>query len=147
MKKIPLTQGKHALVDDEDYEWLNQWKWCFDKYAIRRISRKNQKSTKIYMHRLIMKPERLSDTDHINRNRLDNRRCNLRNVTHQQNAWNITIPKHNTSGFMGVSWHNKTRKWQVGIKLDGKRIYIGLFSQIQEAIDAYQLAKEKYHRI
>lgn len=93
MKVIPLTQGKFAIVDNEDYYFLMQWKWTFDgSYAIRRQHLRTVKGKsvgkKIYMHRLLMETPAGLDTDHINRDRLDNRRRNLRVVSHAVNLQN-----------------------------------------------------------
>lgn len=88
-KEIQLTQGKVTLVDDEDYEWLSQWKWCAKDgrngnfYAFR--ASKN-KST--YMHRLILDTPKGKVTDHINGNGLDNRRINLRICSYRENSHN-----------------------------------------------------------
>lgn len=103
MKKIKLTQGKYAIVDDEDFEWLNQWKWCYCKYVIRDIIL-NKKNKRIYMHRLIMNTPEKMQTDHINGNKLDNRRNNLRICTQSQNNMNRKISKLNTSGYRGIYW-------------------------------------------
>lgn len=149
MKKISLTKGKFAIVDNEDYERLKQYKWQYNNigYASRDIVI-DGKPKKLLMHRDIMNTPKGMDTDHINGERLDNRKINLRIVTHQKNMWNIKkMPNHNTSGHMGVSWQINRHKWQVGIKVSGKRIHIGNFLYIQDAIKAYQLAKIKYHKI
>ena len=90
----------------------------------------------------------IKNIDHINGCKIDNRKSNLRIVTQQQNMWNIKkLPSHNTSGIMGVSWQKNRRKWQVGLKLDGKRIHIGNFADINDAQEAYLKAKNKYHTI
>lgn len=92
MKQIPLTQGKFALVDDEDFEQLNKWSWKLSTngYAIRCPSNgKNEnggyKYTTVRMHRVVMKTPRHLEADHINANRLDNRKSNLRNITKREN--------------------------------------------------------------
>ena len=85
MKEIPLTRGKFALVDDEDYEWLSQWKWYCSTtgYAVRGC-----KNRILYMHREIAKTKPGMLTDHINRNKLDNRKENLRFCSHRENMKN-----------------------------------------------------------
>jgi hypothetical protein len=101
MKEIKLTQGKVAMVDDEDFEFLNQWKWNAHKchnwkgdnyYSERGIHQRGRKPEIIIisMHRLIMGVERNDKrkVDHINHNTLDNRKENLRVCTNQQNSWN-----------------------------------------------------------
>ena len=79
MKQIPLTQGKFAIIDDKDFEYLNQWKWTYDgRYAIRSVAFTVGKRSKIYMHRIILNTPVGMDTDHIDMNRLNNQRLNLR---------------------------------------------------------------------
>ena len=90
MKRIPLTQGKFALVDEEDYEWLNQWKWHYNNgYATRnQWDPITKKQIKILMHRLIMKSSEDMQVDHANHNTLDNRKSNLRIVSYSNNLKN-----------------------------------------------------------
>src|SRR6266513_4663456 len=87
MKKIKLTKGKYALVDDVDFEWLNQWKWHIttNRYASRTLwpSKKD-----VYMHRIILNAQKGQEVDHINRDPLDNRRSNISLCTHAQNMAN-----------------------------------------------------------
>jgi len=146
MKKIKLTRGKLAIVDDEDFDFLNQWKWCFisSGYAGRaeRINKKRGKF--ILMHRLINKTPIGFETDHLNRNKLDNRRSNLKTVTMSQNKMNTGVQSNNTSGHKGVHWFKRDRKWQVYIKKDGKRIHLGYFSNIKSAILMRKNAEKRY---
>lgn len=96
MKEIPLTQGKVVIVDDEDYDYLTQWKWGIDRYGYaRRITTINGKQAQITMHRIINKTPKGMDTDHINHNRLDNRKVNLRTVTHKENQQNRIDKNYN----------------------------------------------------
>ena len=87
-KEIKLTKGFVAIVDDEDYEWLSQWKWHYDKYACRRKSTGYKQSKIVFMHREILGYEGELDVDHINKDRIDNRKCNLRLATRSQNLAN-----------------------------------------------------------
>src|SRR3990167_9749261 len=103
MKIIRLNKGQSAIVDDDVFDYLNQWKWYFNNqgYAVRRpyikgSGRKNQKCMTIHMHRLVNNTPNGMQTDHINRNKLDNRRENLRNVTDQQNKFNLPTRVDNT---------------------------------------------------
>src|SRR3990167_208372 len=114
MKYIPLTKGKFALVNDEDFEYLNQWKWCYlnnpNGYAIRAIyPNKHQKI--IYMHRFLLKAPKSKQVDHINGNSLDNQRLNLRLCYSYQNQSNQIRKKISFSGYKGVTYnstiHNK----------------------------------------
>jgi len=125
----------YAIVDDEDFDWLNQWWWYRDSrgYAARRKGVKPNEKI-ILMHREIVQTPKGMETDHINRTRLDNRRKNLRVCTTQQNQMNKSIQKNNTSGFTGVSWSKKASKWTATIKLNRKTAYIGQFDNKEDAI-------------
>lgn len=144
MKKIKLTQDKYALVDNQDYDFLNQWKWHFNSgYAMRREYLKGGKGKSVYllMHRVIMNTPRGLETDHINMDKLDNRRQNLRVCTRSQNGTNKNIQSNNTSGYKGVTWRKDRNKWKALIA--GKSI--GIFSSKTEAAKAYDgKARELY---
>ena len=141
MKNIPLTKGKVAIVDDEDFESLSKYKWCFDgRYAQRRANGKA-----IRMHSVLIKTPKGMHTDHINRNELDNRKSNLRVVTPTINHLNMGIPKHNTSGVKGVVWDKQTDKWRSQIQIMGKGIPLGRFTNIEDAAEARVLAERKYN--
>lgn len=145
MKKIALTKGGFALVDDTDFEFLSQWKWTVrNGYSARTVylggGRKNQKSKHIYMHSLLNETPNGMETDHINRNKLDNRRENLRTTTRQQNSCNRVLQDNNTSGFRGVSWNRQRNKWMSQIKAFRKNYYLGLYSNKNDAARAYDKA-------
>jgi hypothetical protein len=143
MKKIKLTKGKWAMVDDEDFDYLNQWKWWCDSsgYAVRDIGgRKNKK--RILMHRLINKTVDKMYTDHINRNTLDNRKKNLRSVTNSENLLNSGLPKNNTSGHRGIDWYKN--RWVARIKINYKGLYLGRFKTLKEAVNARKTAEKLY---
>ena len=155
MKKIILNgnngKGKFALVDDENFEVLNKKKWHLSKlgYAYNQIyvkgsGRKNQKSIGTYMHRLIMEPSQNLDIDHINGDKLDNQRNNLRIVTMSQNLMNSKIRIDNRSGFKGVQWHKQTKSWRARIRVNNKSISLGLFKNLIEAALAYNNAAIRY---
>lgn len=84
------------------------------------------------------------DVDHINGDTADNRWANLRSVTAVENGRNQRLPKNNTSGVLGVSWHKQCRKWVVRIRVDGKKRHVGLFDDIDAAIKAREEANKKY---
>lgn len=149
MKKIPLTQGKFALVDDIDYEYLSQWKWyanrCRNTFYARRNDYKDGKQTTVLMHKVISNRLRFKHrADHINRDGLDNRRRNLRDATVKQNNENTRRRRDNTSGHRGISWCRRKSKWWARIQHNGKRIHLGYFDKLEDAIAARKEAEKKY---
>ena len=130
MRKIKLTKGKYALVDDEDFDYLNQFKWSLNaqKYAGR-----YEKNKYIYMHRFLNKTPDGMVTDHINRNTLDNRKENLRTATKSLNALNTGESVKNTSGCTGV-YRLKNNRWYARITINKKTISLGGFSSFKEAV-------------
>lgn len=144
MKRIPLTQGKFAIVDDEDYRHLIQWKWYLyragnKQYAVRNISwRSNTGMLKrriIRMHRVIMHPPKNRYIDHINHNGIDNRKSNMRNCTSRENQGNRLVSNHCSSKYKGVNRHDG--KWQARIGYKYKQLYIGFYDTEIEAAEAY----------
>jgi hypothetical protein len=139
VKKISLTQGKFSLVDDEDFDELNQYKWYAHKnkggiwYVDRTIKYVDEKHKTISMHRKIMDFPSGKDIDHVNHDGLDNRKCNLRVCTRSQNKKNARLSKNNSSGLKGVHWNKRNKKWMALIAKDKKRIYLGLFDDKTEA--------------
>lgn len=139
-KKIKLTQGKYALVDNEDFQFLDQWKWFFDL----RDGYARTNSGKILMHRLINGTPKGFITDHINRNKLDNRKENLRTVDKSLNAFNTGLWKHNKSGFKGVSWDKLNQKWRASINKNGKAFNLGRYPSLKLALLARKKAEAIY---
>lgn len=136
MKLISLTKGRYAIVDDEDYEWLNQWKWQCDSkgYARGRINGIPQK-----MHRLINQTPTAMQTDHINGNKLDNRKENLRSCNQMESMRNRAKWANTTSRYKGVSLYREAKKWTAYIRVNKKKIHIGLFENEHYAALAYDL--------
>jgi hypothetical protein len=150
MKEILLTQDKITLVDDEDYEWLNQWKWCTQKgkytsYAMRGVW-DGQRERQLRMHREILGLSFYDGklVDHKNRNGLDNRRENLRLATTVINAYNCKKRVDNSSGFRGVHWCNTRGKWITQISIGKLRKKCGSFNDPILAAMAYDQAAMKY---
>lgn len=159
MKEIQLTQGKFALVDDEDFERLNQWKWFTHKdgdnfYAYRNSLTVNGKRTCIIMHREILglaKGDTKILVDHINLIGTDNRRENLRTCTNAENLQNKRRYKNCKSQYKGVHVRDRMRfkkttdEWVIDknirarIRLNGVLIHIGSFKTELEAAHAYNL--------
>lgn len=165
MKRIKLTQGKFALVDDADYEWLNQFKWSAHKknstyYACRGYGgRKNRKH--ITMHQMIMKTPFGKITNHLDRNGLNNQRNNLRISTEQQGRISTKSPnRKSTSKYLGVSRFYMQKKYKLKngkvvtykryqywlAKL--KRNYLGIYKDEEDAAMAYNKeAKKQYGKL
>jgi hypothetical protein len=142
MKKIKLTQNKYALVDDENFDYLNQWKWFYDSgYAA------NKSLKKTYMHRLIMKSPSGYEIDHIDRNRLNNQKSNLRVVDRSQNSINTGLRTDNKSGMKGVFWRSDKKKWSVYINRYKTRKYLGHFKNLRDAVLVRKNAEIIYHTI
>lgn len=145
MKAIKLTQNKMAIVDDDDFYSLSQFKWCFQNsprgygYAVR-INKKRL----IIMHRLIMNAKEGMEVDHINGNTLDNRRCNLRVCSPPENKRNRKINKGSYSGYKGVDF--KKNRWRARIQINKKSLFLGCFMTKEEAAEAYNIAALKYHK-
>jgi hypothetical protein len=133
MKEIQLTRGQFALVDDADYEWLNQWKWFAQKHKDSYYAARTRSETEtvtrgiILMHRVIMDTPDDMQVDHINHNGIDNQRLNLRNCTQQENLWNRE-PKHGKELPTGVSMFRKT-KYRARITVNYKEIHLGHFTK------------------
>ena len=145
-KKISLTQGKFAIVDDEDYEFLMQWKWYYNNgYAVRMSP--GPRRGLIYMHRMILERMGFKDfenSDHVNQHRCDNSRSNLRPATRGQNRRNKSKQSTNTSGYTGVCWYKQQKKWRARVSVNGKSKHLGYFDDIEEAVQVRDEAAKKY---
>lgn len=149
---INLTNSDQTvLVDGEDFDWLNRSRWRLhpDGYAYRQeytdqiLPSGRRRLLSIMMHRVIMGTPSGLDTDHINRNGLDNRRANLRIVDRTQNNYNTGLRVTNTSGHKGVSWNKRTKSWRAYIGGTKGRIELGHFKKIEDAIAARAEAEAK----
>lgn len=143
MKRISLTQGKYALVDDKDFAVLSEYPWHYSQGYAARMSPKPQR--KIFLHRSILMPPNGMFIDHINGDSLDNRRENLRICTRAENQHNQKILGRSTSGFKGVSWHKRIKKWNVKIRVAMKDVHLGYFTEKVEAARAYNEGAKKYY--
>lgn len=134
-----VANGATVLVDDEDFVELSKFKWHLLKvgYAARReLGKKIDPRLYITMHRAILNPEIGKQVDHINGNKLDNRRENLRICSKAENMRNTNKRRNNTSGFKGVVQSRKGR-WVAHITKDYKMIHLGTFTNPKEAAVAY----------
>jgi AP2 domain-containing protein len=136
MNTIPLTQGRVAIVDSRDFEWLSKWKWHFTFYGYA-ARRDGKRGTMLYMHREILGLKRGEMGDHANMDRLDNRRDNIRKCDKAQNSINRPLQENNTSGFRGVIWSKRRQKWIARMKHHGKQIHVGTFDTPEIAAAAY----------
>ena len=152
MKEIKLSQGKIALIDDEDYELVSVHKWHAWKtkrsrtyYARSNIRSENGNYTVIYMHRLITGVVNQSiEIDHDDHDGLNNRRYNLKTANREQNCRNVRKHLGCLSEYKGVSWHNQSKSWRARIRIDKRQIHLGLFVLEVEAAKAYNEAACKY---
>ena len=150
MRKIFLrNKRKYALVDNKDYELLIKYNWHVSKFGYVTHSTKDKFHTTIItkMHKLIMGTKIDLLIDHINGNKLDNRRSNLRFCTKRQNCMNSKIPKNNTSGYKGVHKHIHRKRiyWRARIGTNMSRLLIGSYNTPLEAALAYDKSAIKYY--
>lgn len=142
---IPLTRGYTTLVDDSDYPLVSPFKWLYigGGYAARFVTLDGQKKL-LYLHRVLLNAQPDERVDHINGERLDNRRANLRLVTLCQNQQNRKCSTHTSSGKKGVSWHRSKGKWHVRISVNGTRIHLGYFHDLETAALLYDAAARHF---
>lgn len=147
MRAIELTRGVVAIVDDENFESLAQWRWHTNTqgYAVRTKKLPGGKTRKVYMHREIMGNPEGVEVDHRNGNTTDNRRENLRVATKFQNEQNRGKNRNNTSGYKGVGFDKLTNRWTAKIDSGGKTHWLGRFKTAEEASLAYNAAAQRLH--
>ena len=148
MKKIQLSQGLFALVDNEDFEYLNQWKWSAQKSGLTYYAVRIVKKEKISMHRLLLglaDPKVLAD--HEDNNGLNNQRYNIRAANYTQNNSNVTPVTGSTSKYLGVSWHSSSKKWKADIRKGKVKKYLGIFKDEADAARAYNAAAKELHGV
>jgi hypothetical protein len=136
---IPLTQGKFAIIDYADRELVLPYKWHLKNgYAARRRKvADGHGPCVILMHRVLCPVHEGMEVDHRNRDRLDNRRENLRPATSAQNKANGAVISHNTSGYRGVGRTTSGRPWTARIGIGGRVKHLGNFSSREDAALAY----------
>jgi hypothetical protein len=138
MLTIHLTNGGSVVVDVGDYDLAQRlpWRKHSDGYAVFGCN--------VYLHRLLMLPARGQVVDHINGDKLDNRRSNLRICSRKENTRNQKLSVRNTSGFKGVA-NARSGKWKAYIVVDGKQLQLGHYNTREEAAMAYNAAAVKYY--
>ena len=135
------AKGEEFYFDLEDYNKIKDYTW-YCQYGYIKSGIENKK---ILLHRLVMCPPDDMFVDHINHNRFDNRKKNLRIVTQLQNSWNSPKKKNNTSGYSGVYYIKSKKKWKALIGVNKKKIDLGIFENKEDAIKARKEAEEKYY--
>ncbi len=157
-KTIPLSQGYVTVVDDEDYEWLNQWNWSVTKYVFPngrvklRADRTvptvcadgKTKDVTWLMHRVIVGARDGELVDHVDGDGLNNRRSNLRKATPTQNGQNRKSNRNSSSRYKGVSWNARKEEWIAQIQINKKVAYLGHFADEIEAARAYDRAAKEH---
>lgn len=158
VKHLKLTQKKLAVVDNIVWPFISSMKWHAQRnyrtwYAVRHVSKKysaNNKRSLVQLHQFIWyllhnRPVCAGmELDHINGNGLDNRLCNLREITHSQNSMNRRMHANNTSGIPGIRWCERDKEWQAHICVNGKQFNLGYFKYKPDAIAARRNAEKKY---
>lgn len=145
VKAIPLSRMKYALVDASDYDFLMEWTWQYSEGYAKRSVYGDSPRRVIAMHGAILGTPDGLEPDHINGNRIDNRRRNLRPATHQQNMWNRKAVTGSSSTHKGVDWYAASGSWRAYIKIDGKQKHLGCYAHEDDAARAYNKAAIALH--
>lgn len=160
MKEIPLSAGRFALVDDEDFDQLEKFRWHWEGvgkygfgggYAVRHPSPSRaagKKLPKIRMHRIIMNAPVGVEVDHINGNGLDNRRENLRFATRRQQLMNTATSRRSETGVKGVGIHTQSgvSRFRARIHVYGTEHHLGEFDTLEEAVLVRKAAENRFQR-
>jgi hypothetical protein len=148
--RITLTRGYVAIADAADFELLDGRNWhaltspC-GMCASTNVTREDGYYDIALMHRALLAAPDEFHVDHINGDRLDNRRSNLRLATNQQNCWNQGLSKRNTSGYKGVSWHSRDLIFGAHIRINGRQKTLGEFADAISAARAYDAAARRHY--
>lgn len=139
-----FNDGRQILIDIADLRAVCSKKWFVDSVGYPTTT-VNGKNTRLHIFLLGKQPQS-KVIDHINRNKLDNRRCNLRVCTQKENIQNASLKSTNKSGIAGVYFVPKTNKWRAQISLNSKTKHIGIFSSFEEATQARKKAEQIYYK-
>ena len=145
---INKNASKTALIDSEDVDKVSLYNWYYDgTHGYISCTQKTVGDIR-YLHHLIMgKPPTGMVIDHINKNKLDNRKTNLRFATKRQNGLNANLSKRNPSGHVGVVWRKREKRWSAGISIGGINKHLGYFNDIKEAIKVREEAVLAYFKV
>jgi len=144
---VELSNGGTMLCDESDWERFKDRTWIRNEKGYVYTSKtKDWQGCNLFHVAVIGKHDGM-DIDHINRNKLDNRRCNLRVCSHHANSTNQSLSTRNTTGYKGIyRKHSGTKKWRAMIRINGKDIYLGDYENIEDAIQARKEAEDKYFK-
>jgi hypothetical protein len=145
--ELETSRGVKYLIDAQDLHLVESYNWHLDTSGyIYRHRWSNGKDKPVRLHRIIINADKDIDVDHINGIRTDNRRCNLRACTRQQNIFNSSKRCTNTTGYKGVYLDKRNKRFRARIKINGLEIPLGYFETALEASEAYNKAASEYHK-
>jgi hypothetical protein len=145
-RRLSLSQGLYTLVDAEEYDFLSQFP-CHTHFSESNkpyACAATAEYKRVRLHKIILNLKYRQTADHINGDTLDNRRSNLRICTSKQNRWNRKKNRNNTSGYRGVYWHKRNKKWTTIICIEGVNKRLGQYNTAIEAAIAYDDAAIKH---
>ena len=142
--EIVTAKGDVILIDSADVGLAKSYCWHVDSKG---YAHGGNNEKRFRLHNLLMSAPKGMVIDHINRNKLDNRRCNLRIVTNQENQFNRGLGRNNKSGYLGVYFKKECKKWCCQLMLNGKHVFSGLFDNKEEAIAKRKSLEKEYFNI
>lgn len=140
---VKISNNQIMICNANDWKKYSDIAW----YNVKGYASASYKGKRIYFHRLILNPPSNKEVDHINRNKLDNRRENLRIVSHNANMANRGAMKNSKTKIPGVYWHKHRQKYFVEIKVDKTRICLGAYKTLEEAKKVREQAEKEYQKV